>query len=299
MTHLSRSNVTSIDQMSSIVQKTLVEPKFHNHFDKNSVRCARHIIAGLKAAHTLQKPLVTFKAHGLSWAIFEQSEEVVNMMIAATRNCQHLAIHLSPQDGVLDGSGHTKGKESMATMASRSILLDTLDISFNYGNVFASLKRKVKLPEIFKAGHHWPNLKRMKLQGFGTTDASLMEVLSTHANTLESLELAFIHLENNLRDGEKCPVSWIEMFFYLHNSLNLRYISLRGELANDLDEMWCFRELGPNDRDWGEGPGKPSQLKHRIERFIVEGGICPLPNKLDVRISGSWGDQSCYFRCRH
>ena len=73
--------------------------------------------------------------------------------------------------------------------------------------------------------------------------------------------------------------SWIEIIVFLESSLSLESVRLDGLLSNESGEMWAIR---PDNDDFCFARTRPALiegpcLKDRIEQFIVEGGICPLP----------------------
>ena len=273
------SDRMGFDQMSSIARKTLVEPRS----DGGYLFHAGQLTALLKAAHTVQKPLKKIKALGMRWSVFQQSKEVSSMMASATKACQYLAIEMD------SGDDRENGRANLAKMVSSSPFLHTLEISFGH-LPFEDKRWIARLSELFEAGAHWPNLKRLKLQALRSTDVSLREFLKAHATTLRSLELAHIDLERSQLNRKERPGSWVEIIVFLQSSLSLTTVRLDGNLSNRWDEGWCIHD--PDDSDyWSRFGGsleEGSCLKHRIERFVVEGGACPLPMPHEAEESGGW-----------
>ena len=281
-----------LDQFSSVAWETLVEPewpggaKFH----------AGQFTALLKAAHRFQRPLHTVKALSVPWRAFQQSKEVSDMMASATKACQHLQIELIfvPDQG--------NRRANLAKLISSSPYLQTLEISFDCQYASHGIYT-VMLSKLFEAGAHWTNLNRLKLGTVKATDTSLMNLLTTHATTLRSLELANIYLEGYQRDGKDYHGSWVDIILFLQRSLSLGTLRLGGYLSNGLDEAWCLHDPDESEhwhnRDLRLEEG--SCLKHRIERYIVEGGTCPLPMPHEAKASGGWnyidsgGDSSWAF----
>ena len=272
----------SFGQMSAVARETLVEPRY--------VGCiwlsAEQFTAFLEAAHTVQKPFATIKAIDINWDVFQQSKEVLTMMASTTKACRHLAIELQL------GDDRVNGRANLANMITSSRSLHTLEISFDY---LLSQENEwiVKLSELFGAGAHWPNLKRLKLQALSATDINLMELLTAHATTLRSLELAHIILEHYRLNGNECHGSWVELIVFLQSSLSLDTVRLHGNLSNRWDEEWFIHD--PDESEFwhsvglsDERPEKGSCLKHRIERFVVEGGVCPLAMPHDAKKAGGW-----------
>ena len=283
----------SLDQFSSVAQETLVEPEWLGGFEFH----AGQFTALLKAAHTLQRPLHTIKAFRVPWCTFQQSKKVSDMMTSATKACQHLQVEL------VSGPDQENGRANLARMISSSPYLHTLEISFN--NLFGSNGSWIiMLSEMFEAGAHWPNLERLKLGAMKATDTSLMNLLTTHATSIRSLELADIYLEGYRRDEKEYHGSWVDIILFLQRSLSLQTVRLSGFLSNGLDEIWCL--LDPDQSDyWRDVDGRPEEgscLKHRIEQFVVEGGTCPLPMPHEAKESGGWdcinfGEDSSWALC--
>ena len=259
------SGDSEFHQMSSITQETLIMP--------DSV-CGwlhgKQFTALMEAAYAAQTPLKTINAVGVPWSIFQQSKIISSMMASATEACQHLTIKMDADDDP------EKGGTGLAKMVSSSSSFRTLDISLGY---FTEVKKPaVNLSEIIDPKIRWPYLRRLNLRCFTATDVSLKNLLTSHITTLRSLELAYIKLEPYQSDGKEYYGSWIEITVFLESSLSLESVRLDGFLSNESGEMWsvrhprdcCFAQTRP---DLIQGPC----LKDRIERFIVDGGTCPLP----------------------
>lgn len=290
---LPKDDPISFDQFSSIARETLVEPDWHGGKRFH----AAQFTALLKAAHTVQKPLHTIKALGVPWSAFQQSKEVADIMASATKACRYLRIEW-------DFVKHRgTGSANLAKFIACSPYLQTLEIfSIRYVWVCDS-SWTLKLSEILEARAHWPHLKRLKLGSVRATEISLMNLLMTHATSLESLELADVYLEGYHQDGKECHGSWVEILLFLQRYLCLKTCRLGGILSNGLDEAWELRD--PDESEfWRDACGRPKEgscLKHRIERFVVEGGTCPLPTPHAAKESGGWsyidlgGDRSWRF----
>lgn len=211
-------------------------------------------------------------------------------MTLATEACRHLRIE------ILYDQDQQNGRANLARMVSSSPYLQTLEISFEI-LTYNDREWIVKLSELFGAGAHWPNLKRLKLQALGATDISLKKLLTTHAASLRSLELAHIILEQYQQDGEERRGSWVEIIPFLQTSLRLDTVRLGGYLRNGWDEKWILRDPDESYHWLPEAkqpPERGSCLKHRVERFVVEGGPCPLlmPHEAAERDCVGFGDES-------
>lgn len=274
---LPNDDSVSLDQLSAVAQETLVEPEWRGGYKFH----AGQFNALLKAAHTVQRPLHTIEALRVPWRAFQQSKEVTDMMASATTACQHLRIDL------MVGPDKENGLANLAKMFSSAANLQTLEISLGFwycGNQSNMLSKP------FKAGAHWPNLKRLKLGSMKATDISLMNLLTIHATSLQSLELVNIYLEGYRLSEIEHHGSWVTILLSMQRSLSLKIVRLSGYLSNEWDEAWLIHD--PDESEyWYHRDLRPEEgscLKHRIERFIVEGGTCPLPMPHEAKESGGW-----------
>ena len=282
----------SFDNLGSIARETLVEPTLWGGLDFH----AGQFIALLEAVHTVQKPLNAVKALGVPWSVFQQSKVVSAMMVSAVNACQELRIEFR------NGVDRENGRANLAKMISSSPSLQILEISFEYAQ-FRNRSWVIKFSELFGAGAHWPNLERLKLRTVKAAQTSLINLLTTHAASLRSLELADINLERYRLDEKEYCGSWVDIIIFMQHSMSLETVRLGGYLSNGLDEVWCLHDPDESDywHDVGTRPEEGSCLKHRIERYIVEGGTCPLPSPHDAKESGGWncidfdGDSSWQF----
>ena len=188
------------------------------------------------------------------------------------------------------GFVHNKENEKahIANMISIASSLHTLEISFN---ILSSDNKDyiVNLSGIFKQGVQWPKLKRLRLQGVEGSDVYLKSLLTDHVTSLRFLELADFDLEVYRHDGKRCHGSWVDIILFLHQHLKLESVRLNGILSNRWDEAWCSTnpdERSAHDNFWYR-VGNPC-LKHKIERFVVEGGTFPLPAPDDIIKAGDW-----------
>ena len=269
-------------QLSPITQETLIWPEpVHGWLH------GKNLTALLEAAHAAQTLFKSIKALGVPWSVFQQSEEVSSMMASATKACQHLAIDVDPDDDPESGRG--SGRGNLAKMISSSASLRTLEVSLGHlGNQRqGKWKSDAELSEIVDPKVHWPYLKRLKLQGLVATDVSLKNLLTHHSTTLRSLDLIHFQLEPYQLDGKEYHGSWIEIIVFLESSLSLDNVRLDGQLSNGRDELWWAEDCGDSDSRF-RCPQKGPYLNHLIERFIVEGGTCPLPFPHDPDRPANW-----------
>ena len=105
-----------------------------------------------------------------------------------------------------------------------------------------------------------------------------MNLWTTHASSLRSLALGPFLLEHRELDGRRCHGSLVEMAF-LQNSLSLQDERLNRLIRWILDDS-KYR------RSQARCPEEGSCPRHRIERYILEGGTCPLPRPNDAQDAG-------------
>lgn len=165
---------------------------------------------------------------------------MADVTATATKACQYLAVEIKSDQGKENEGAN------LAKMISSSPSLHTFEISFDF-LPFEDIEWTMKLSELFEAGGHWPSLKQLKLRALQATDISLIKLLTTHATTLRSLELAHIGLEHYQLDGKECHGSWVETILILQSHLCLQTVRLDGNLSNGWNEAWSA--VDPNKSD--------------------------------------------------
>lgn len=234
----------------------------------------------LSAAYTAQKNVTSIRASIVPLAAFEQLDHIYIALTEVTRACQIFSLQTSFDPF------HRIGESVLSSMLANAPLLHTLELSFgrlsdDYSPGIVGLKG------LFDQRKHWPNLKRLQLQGMYAIESLLMEVLTLHASTLRSLRLGDIRL----REHERLPSadnygSWVSIIQFLQSSMGLQHMSFEGTLSNGWDEAWCIRDPDQG-KVWNTSMQESAVglcLKHRVERFVVEGGDFPLVK---------WGRNPC------
>lgn len=141
-----------------------------------------------------------------------------------------------------------------------------------------------QLSDFLPSCKHWSSLKRLRLEAIITSQLALMDLLSRHATTLRSLELSDIKIDEVLEDSTMTG-SWTDMIHFLEKNLSLTDVSLNGTLcivwsvawggkwSMNTEQSWHFENFPKKDEKF---PPREETLKFKIERYIVEGGGCPL-----------------------
>ena len=276
----------SFDQMTSIGREILQEPCSWAGSEIHEGQ----IFALLRAAHTFRRQPSTLKALGIPWDFFQDSETVLAILIPTIRDCRYLAFNFVAQaSSQIPLHDSTDGKANLARTLSGAPFLCTLELSFGF---FTKDPRFIfiKLAQIITPGAHWPSLRRLKLHHLESTDVELMGLLTSHAASLKFLDLGTIRLARYQVDGKEFHGSWVEMILFLQTFLHLKSVHLGGFLINEFDEAWSLwdPDKPTHNLKVHERPKSGSCLKHRIERFIVEGGTCPLPMPHEAQASGGW-----------
>lgn len=218
---------------------------------------------------------------GICWRDFEDCSD---SLVPNAQGVSHLSLEL---EGFEDEEWDRKGAMVREVLNSASGL-QTFEISFkpafDYGGRF--LQMRTFLPHHV----HLSTLKRLKLEAICGRQFELIDLLSRNAATLRSLELGYITFHHGLGKNDTRTGSWTVMIRFLQQHLSLAEVSLYGNLGNGLgygeNECWgvyterWWRHSNDSNRD-AELPPLEETLKYRIERYIVEGGVCPLDNPND------------------
>jgi hypothetical protein len=173
-------------------------------------------------------------------------------------NLENLSLQFSEEEGEPQGIQIVHLCEFLTCATN----LKSLRLSFD-GVTSTSVRRSsqtVGFPlHLFMASPScpWSTLVHLSLQGVPTTEGELGELLLQHVKILRSLELCNIHFIPNKSTNELgC---WIRFFQFLHSSLELTSLKLRGGFYNGAPEYW----------DCGSGDYPESCLRRRIERFCA------------------------------
>ncbi|CAF9914048.1 MAG: hypothetical protein ALECFALPRED_009218 [Alectoria fallacina] len=269
---------------SPLGREMLVEP---GHYDGLNYHVGQ-FTAMMAAAHKTKKRLKVIRALDLPWKAFEQHLEVLAMMTADMRYCEHFAVKVS-------GTEALKGAEvQISSMIQNAPDLQTIELKF-LTRVYERPVKAVELSRLFIYQVHWPNLKSLLLQGFSTSEVHLKEILAAHAASLQSLEISQINLKSYESKGKVHHSSWVKIILFLRESLNLHKMRFLDSLTNEGNENWRVREP-VIAYDSGTPPVREDlTFKSRVERYVVEGGEFPLPWPTEIEDS-RWRDLLLEFR---
>ena len=258
------SNVSVLwESLSTIGRETLVEPDDYGSDE--------HFGTLLCAVNRVRKRPAIVQGHNLAWEAFDRSKEVSGDMIEIMAKCQHLSLSFDAVDTI-------NSRALVARMIAGAPFLQTLDISFGHLPSEEGIY-VIGLSQLIQFRCHWPQLKRLELSGLCSTDKALREFISSHASTLRVLELGDILLIEDEELPGNHRGAWVSMILFLRQTLSLQKVRLDGYLQASSSEAWCIHD--PDlDGYWTDGRPPPpvgSCVKHRVERFVIEGGELPLP----------------------
>lgn len=106
-------------------------------------------------------------------------------MLEAVRHVQHLIFAMSNRD-------REGRQENLAQLIAGAPDLKTMELCFGRCGdyIFEGSERVINLNELLKYRVYWPNLQRLVLQAFKTTENVFKMFLKRHAASLRSLELS-------------------------------------------------------------------------------------------------------------
>ena len=159
--------------------------------------------------------------------------------------------------------------------------LETLELGFT---IYSSPWSRLFFCQLWPTAVHYRSLNRLSLSGIRTPQTALTDFLALHAPTLRSLKLSTVEFEYKKVRGEIYAGSWVGMIHFLQRHMNLTNVNLELWLSNRWDETWSlWHNQIDEDRDSDDSMFKKTlecpienTLKYRVEKFITEGGECPL-----------------------
>ena len=229
-----------------------------------------------RAAHASGVSLECLDGSRICWRGFEDYSESLARVV---QGVTHLSLEFQRVDGAFKNR-----RDMLREVVNSASELQTLEISFifldNQGGP------RMQLSHFLSRHTHWSSLRRLKLEAIATSQLELIDLLSRHATTLRSLELGHILFDRREAEDGTCAGSWTDMIHFLRKKLSLTDVSLHGRLSNGFSEAWdvsserSWRDVHYEKRD-AQLPPLEETLKFTIERYIVEGGVCPLDNPDD------------------
>lgn len=279
----SETKINSVSQLSRVGRESLVEPNFEGGRKFHG----KQFFALLMAAISTGKRLRTIRAqNSLPWDIFAQNQEILDNIIETTRSCLQFSISIEV------GRDKIYGTDIFAKMIANASFLEVLEISFDHDpDPYNYISITTTLSHLFEHRALFSCLRRLKLQGLQTSESYLRSFLTRHSSTLRSLKLANMELIEGIEADSSMfgsSGSWASIIRFLATDLRLLRMKFKGNFTNTTPQGWCVRLRYENwrccelhvggDDPWrrSDAPSGESCLKYRIEKFIVEGGECPL-----------------------
>ena len=165
---------------------------------------------------------------------------------------------------------------TLGQVLKEALVLETLELVF-----LIDPNPQVFFRQLWPMVIHYRSLTRLFLCGLRTSQTTLTNFLTLHAPTLRSLKLSDIEFGWKKVNGEICVGSWTTMIHFLQQHMNLTNVALDSYLSNRWDQTWFSRYNDePSNAPIDDGPlCKPmfeNTLRYRIEKYVLEGGDCPL-----------------------
>ena len=253
--------------MLRVARGTLITPVF----DEVSPWQATNLFESL---YDSGRQIKLLKGSGLSLAVFAKPSARLDIFGPQLR---HLHLHCRHYTRSLP-----YGIAKLAQILKQTRALETLELGIVL--MYSTRRMVFFFRQFWPTAVHYHSLNRLSLSKIRVPQTDLTDFLTLHAPTLRSLELRDVEFELKKVRGEICADSWVGMIHFLQRHMNLTNVNLASWLSNGGDEIWCssFRHF-PEDSDLDDSMSEKSlecpienTLKYRIEKFIVEGGECPL-----------------------
>ena len=250
------NNMDEIKNLSSFAQTTLMERNYSSYSPSASDR----IVTLLEAANAANVKVKTFKASHVPWETFED--------LNAPGMAKHLT-WLQLKYSEYDGLRAPDTRMGFSRFFRNATNLTVLDLNLGGNNERWSLDAEA-LGAI-------KSLKLLKLRFMRCRESRLRAILSSHAETLQSLELGWIYLLSDDTASEQRP-SWVSMIMYLQSAMKLTNVCLDGILGNGQNENWTTHSVKQcEEEDDPQSHHTETSLRARVERYILNGGRCPFP----------------------
>lgn len=165
--------------------------------------------------------------------------------------------------------------------------LRTIEIAFPKAPL-QPLETVADLSRLSVQRSRWPNLERLQLQWFSTSDRHLRGFLTAHATPVTSLALSHINLRPHVSNGKIHDSFWVGFILFLRESLNLHEMYFLNSLTNEGNENWNIVE--PTLAAWADTPQVREDLsfKQRVERYVMNGGEFLLPLPIETNDKSHW-----------
>ena len=247
----------------------------------------------LSAIYTSGQKISSLELDGVGWGLFEETFMESSAEALRTRkllsNLRQFQLRISSTGTNAKCTG-AYGRLGSLLCEPPLYRLGVLELQLRYPCDWHQI-----LPGFFRYPHlssiHllqsftcYPALKELHLGGFFTTEEDFLAFLRRHATTLVRLSLGDLGLlpARKLEDptGKSPSTCWVKILKKIHLMLNLEEVGFRGTLASATQRWHCGQlRISTNTRTrvgLADRPCHPKSLKGRVERFVVQGGECPL-----------------------
>ena len=276
-----RRGTVNLQRMSRTAQATLMEPTI----GLGATDYSKQLETLVSAADMAKKALAQLQLTQMPVRCLLQ-ENLFKTICHGLRQCRKLILGMDIDfPSWLDDWEEAIGTR-LGAMLNRAPLLETLSLSFS-ASAFKDLYLPRYLPSIIPENIRWSRLSSLKLVSMTTSQEYLCYLLSSHASTLTSLEIAHVSLmppkhprnyhENleDLSEARDCSKnedygSWTSIILFLYNKLNLTSVRFSGTLSNLRDEAWFIRDPEEVSCIASARPPKGTCLKHQVERYVVQ-----------------------------
>lgn len=171
------------------------------------------------------------------------------------------------------GSQRPPRHRHLASMVTNAHQLETLELAHDGLNGEFVDVRVFRLNHLISIDAYWPLLTSLKLSNFVDLKTRFRDVLSTHAATLQILEIRNFNLVSEVSDNMSSTRDlWISLFQHLRAHLKLKQVRLGGQLGGGNGVGWTVEDLDEACTTCLEnGTPYKGTLKHQIQQYLVHG----------------------------
>lgn len=256
----------------------------HHEFDDPAKAISSAFLSLLASRKSLRDIRV-----GSFTSMIYHNESLVDCMLSAFSSLQSLTL-LFHENALLErGSAISKLASTFHTLLHLETL--ELDLEGDQPEVYRSnalfrhwqfrVDGQSTFARLFPSKTHFPCLRRLSVSGLLVTEDELIGFLERHTFTLSSLSLdGAILVKPEHQASTPC---WIRTLKRVQTCLDLKEMHLGGYLMNGSTQDWGLNDIGQSDN-----------IKARMERFVVQGGECPLDEATVVSLGSTCflGDES-------
>ena len=249
----------------------------------------KQLTALITAAFRAEKRIRSFRILGPPKGCIWKSETLIDMIVPVLQESYHFTLDVGPQSKP-GGFGFS----ACLTLAINAPKLVTLRLT-KRGYRGVGMRHTSPLSRTRFKGVHWARLQCLQLEGIHSTQAILQDLLKDHQGTLCVLKLGEIFL----RPYQGPPDlgyddNIISLIHFMQDTMKLRSFNFAGILIAYRGDYWIIDKGGMHGTYHSSMPPHIRCLKHRVERFVIEGGECPLRFENGRYRADSWpeGDDS-------